>query len=94
MNVKVLDSALKHDLKEDEVKYASQHIVCDKVKKRKDNIVHFAVGILPNGKTCELVFYIEHFGQVVIFHAMSPAKNEFVKEVQKRKRGSKNDRRN
>ena len=87
MNIRVLESAKKHNLTEDEIKYASKNIVCDKVKKRKDNLVHFAVGILPSGKTCELIFYIEHFGEVVIFHAMSPAKNQFVKEVQKSKRG-------
>ena len=89
MNIRVLQSAKKHNLTEDEVKYAAQHIVCDKVKKRKDNLIHLAVGILPNGKTCELIFFIEHFGEVVIFHAMSPAKNQFVKSVQKRKRGKK-----
>lgn len=87
MNIKILDSALKHHLTEDEVKFASQNIVCDKAKNKNGNIVHLAVGILPNGKTCELIYFVEHFEEVVVFHAMSPAKNNFVKEVQKRKRG-------
>ncbi len=90
MNIRVLDSALKHGLDESEIKHAMENSVCSKSRKNaKGNNVYSCVGILPTGQTCELMFYINKFFQHVVFHAMSPARNAFVKDVQSKKKGAK-----
>lgn len=90
MNVKVLDSALKHGLTEEEVKHAMDNCVCSKAKKNKSgNTVYLCIGILQNGTTCEAMFYINKFFEHVVFHAMSPARNQFVKDVQEKRKGVK-----
>lgn len=86
---KVLESAKKHGLSEQEIRDALENIVCSKKRyKEAGKAVCLAVGILPNGRTCELAFFINQFGDPVVFHAMSPARNSFVKDVQAvKKRG-------
>lgn len=89
MNIKVLDSALKHELDESEIRHAMKNSVCSKSKKNSRGIeIYLCVGILPTGQTCELMFYINKFFEYVVFHAMSPARNQFVKDVQAKKKGA------
>ncbi len=84
MNIKILKSAQKHNLEENEIRQAMKNIVCSKTKRKENILTHFAVGIMANGKTCELIFFID-VEQVVVFHAMSPARKTFINEVQKTK---------
>ena len=88
MFIKILDSAKKHGLTETEITNAVNQILFSKTKKDKNGkFVHMAVGMLPNGKTCELMYYIcESKNGYIVFHAMSPAKNNFIKSVQQRKK--------
>ena len=89
MNIKILDSALKHELSENEIRHAMENSVCSKSKKNsRGNVIWLCVGILPTGQTCELMFYVNKFFEHVVFHAMSPARNQFVKDVQSKKRGA------
>ena len=83
MFIKVLPSANKHNLTDEEIRHAINNIVCDKTKQKDGKNYHFAIGLLPSGKTCEMVFFVEHIDQVVVFHAMSPARKQFIKEVQR-----------
>ena len=88
LNIKILDSAKKHDLKESEIKFALENCICSKVKKNeRGNEITLCIGILPTGQTCELIFYVNKYLEHVVFHAMTPARNDFVKQVKRGKKG-------
>ena len=86
MNILFRSSAFKHNLTEDEIIYAFSNIVKSKrmenAKFDFENI--WAVSILPNGKSCELIYFYQDIDNVVIFHAMSPARKTFVKELERK----------
>ena len=87
MFIKVLPSAKKHGLNDLNIRIALQNCVCQRLKKNeKGNCVSLAIGILQSGQTVELMYYINNFEQIVVFHAMSPACNSFINEI-KKKRG-------
>ena len=87
MNVICEKSALKHGLTEEEIATAFEQSV--KFKNRDSNrngaFVRMVIGVLPNGKTCELIGFFSTMDEFVVFHALSPARKSFISEVERSK---------
>ena len=87
MNVICEKSALKHGLTEEEIATAFEQSV--KFKNRDSNrngaFVRMVLGVLPNGKTCELIGFFSTMDEFVVFHAMAPARKSFISEVERSK---------
>ena len=87
MNVICEESALKHGLTEEEIATAFEQSV--KYKNRENNndgaFVRMVIGVLPNGNTCELIGFFSNMDEFVVFHAMSPARQSFINEVERSK---------
>ena len=77
--ITVLPSALKHGLTVSEVEYAWRNVFEFQRTKGDKLPPHYkALGVLPNGRTAELVAFstgVEWF----VFHAMTPARRDFMK---------------
>ena len=80
------DSAFKHDLTQDQLIYAFSNIIKSKRVYSKEFDVEniWAVGILPNGNDCELIYFYQDVETAVIFHAMSPARKTFTDELERK----------
>lgn len=96
MNIKILNSAKKHGLTENEISYAMKNILFSKRKNNADidRLVFMAIGLLENGTTCELTYSLNLMKNFyVVFHAMSPARNSYIREIkdQKQQKGANNE---
>ena len=89
MNILIRNSALKHNLTEDEIDYAFLNIFRSKrvYSKKYDYENIWAIGILPNGNSCELIFSYKDIDTAIIFHAMSPARKSFTKKLERKDYG-------
>lgn len=78
--IRVEPSALKHGLTEDEVIYAWGNLLEYRRCKRDKYPPHYlALGMLPNGRTVEMVAFSTGF-EWVVFHAMTPPTPGFMHE--------------
>jgi hypothetical protein len=85
MNIVFKESALKHGLNKEQLIYGISNIVKSRrvYNKNFDTYNYWAICILPSGATCELAYMYHNFETMIVFHAMSPARNSFVRELEK-----------
>lgn len=87
MKVICEESALKHGLTREEIAVAFEQSVKYKNRdcNRNGSFVRMIIGVLPNGKTCELIGFFSNMDEFVVFHALSPARKSFISEVERNK---------
>ena len=86
LDIRILQNALKHGLTEQDIRHAIKNTICIKYKQNeRGNLIRLSIGLLKNGQTCELISYVNIEHNIVVFHAMCPARNAFVKEVQNKR---------
>ena len=89
MNVRVLASALKHGLTEEEILYACDNAIKWQTVEKSGNIngeIEFVLGTLPNGNLCELLTTFSYDEEtVIVFHANTPPTKNFMKKLEERK---------
>ena len=79
------DSAFRHGLTQEQLCYAFGNVIKSKriYSKEFDYENIWAIGFLPNGNDCELIFFYQDLDTAIIFHAMSPARKSFVDEMER-----------
>ena len=84
--VRVLESALKHGLTEEEVLYAFENEKMYNTVRQKGNVnkeVDLLIGVLPDGSLCEMIATLSFDeSEIVIFHAMKPPCKGFLKRME------------
>ena len=80
------DTAFKHGLTREQITYALSNLVkCKRVFNKKfDNHNIWAIALLPNGNDCEIVYMYDNIETIVVFHAMSPTRKSFSKEIERK----------
>ena len=88
MNIRVLDSALKHGLTEEDVIYAIENSQMSNTVTRSGNVnkeVDLVLGVLPNGNLCEIMATLSYDeSEVVVFHAVQPPSKDFINKIEGR----------
>lgn len=88
MQIRVLDSALKHGLTEEDILWALENSQLHNTVRRSGNVnkeVDLVLGTLKNGNLCEIMSTISYDEtQVVVFHAMTPPRKDFLKKIEGR----------
>lgn len=87
-NIKILRSALKHGLSEEDILYAYDTYYEYAIVKKSGNVnctIECLIGMLPNENTCELMATASYDEKsIVIFHAKQPPSKDFMKHFRKR----------
>lgn len=85
MDVRILDSALKHGISEDDILHACNNVIKWRTVERKGNIdgeIEFVLGVLPNGNLCELLTSLSNDEQeLIVFHADTPPSKSFQRKL-------------
>ena len=88
MKIVIIQTALKHGLTKNDIRYALRHVQKSRTVKRGGNInkeVEYVLAILPNGNPCELVTMFSFDEQsVVVFHVFAPPTKGFLKTLNRR----------
>lgn len=87
MNVKILPSARKHRLTDEEISFgiASTLESVFQENAETDQLIRFSLGVLPDGRVCEfLSFFEDDMETIVVFHALVPPTDKFLDMFRKR----------
>ena len=87
MNVKILPSARKHGLTDEEVSFGIAGTLESVIREndKTGQMVRFSLGVLPDGRVCEfLSFFEDDIETIVVFHALVPPTQKFLKMFRKR----------
>ncbi len=89
MQIRVLESALKHGLTEEDIRFALENSQMHNTVSRSGNVnkeVDLVLGSLPNGNLCEIMSTLSYDeNEVVVFHAMQPPCKDFLMKIEGRK---------
>lgn len=88
MQIRVLESALKHDLTEEDIIFALENSQMHNTVTQSGNVnkeIDIVLGALPDGNLCEIMSTISYDEtEVVVFHAMKPPCKGFLKRIEGR----------
>ena len=86
MHVRVLDSALKHGLTEEDILFALENSQMCNTVKQSGNVnkeVDLVLGLLPDGNLCEIMATLSlDDTEVVVFHSMKPPCKDFLRKIE------------
>ena len=86
MQVRVLESALKHGLTEEDIQFALENSQMYTTVEQRGNVnkeVDLVLGTLPDGNLCEIMSALSFDEtEVVVFHAMKPPCKDFLKKIE------------
>lgn len=89
MKTVIKRSALQHGLTESEILYAVDNQIKSKryFNKQYQTSNIWAICILANGNSCEIVYAYDGIDRRIVFHAMSPARKNFIQSVERKENG-------
>ena len=86
MKIKILESARKHGLTNEDIEYGIANTVNSTYMQndKTDQLLRFSFGPLPDGRICEfLSFFEDDLETIVVFHALTPPTENFMKRFRK-----------
>ena len=87
MDVRILDSARKHGLSDEEIAHGIASTLESVVRENPatEQMVRFSLGVLSDGRICEfLSFFEDDMQTIVVFHALVSPTQNFLKMFRKR----------
>lgn len=80
--IRIHGHAFEHGLSKEDIEYAWENLIRSRQKNGTDDPpIWIGIGILPSGKTVELVAFLDESGIWCVFHAMEPPTQKFLKEL-------------